>query len=247
MSENLISDNSELSFYKQALDLSSVVAITDTDGTIIFVNDNFCKISGYSREELIGQNPRVLNSGFHPKEFFSNLWDTLLAGKVWRGDVKNKAKDGSVYWVDTTILPFIDKNGKPYKFMVIRHDITDKVKALALKEMFMATISHEIRTPLNSITNFIELLQKTKLNVEQHEYTELIQDSSALLLRLANDLLDIYRFESGMIHFEKMNFNLTEIISQIVHIYKIKIKTKGLKIISDVDSDIPEFIIGDLF
>lgn len=121
--------NKDLADYKIALDASNIIAVTNEKGIIQYVNDNFCKISKYTKEELIGQDICLIRSGYHSKEFIRNLWDTISSGKIWKGEFKNKAKDGSHYWVDTTIYPFINGNGKPYKYLAIRSDITKRKQA----------------------------------------------------------------------------------------------------------------------
>lgn len=147
VSTKYIKTRDDLEKFKYALDVSAVVVITNPQGVITYVNDRFCELSEYSRRELIGKTHRVVNSGTHPKSFFAELWNTISSGKVWRGTIQNKSKTGNLYWVDTTIVPFIGADGKPFQYISIRQDVTSHKAAeisleTALKNDFSTTVKN---------------------------------------------------------------------------------------------------------
>jgi PAS domain S-box-containing protein len=166
-----ISNVEQLADIKRALDAAAIVATTDVTGRITYVNDKFVEISGYSREELLGQDHRIINSGYHSKEFIRDLWRTIASGRVWQGELRNRAKDGHYYWVDTTIVPFLNERGKPYQYIAIRADITARKAAeeklahqaaLARVGQMAAVVAHEVRNPLAGVKGAIQILMSRR-------------------------------------------------------------------------------------
>lgn len=229
---------------QSSLDNSSIVAITDKDGTITYVNKKFCDISKYSKEELIGQNHSILKSGFHNAEFYQNIWKTISSGKIWQGDIKNKAKDGTFYWVRTTITPFIGKDGKPAQYIAVRTDVTELYaqkdtiesqfqelkKADGQKDEFISMISHELKSPIFPIIGYCDLLREPELsknfNILHFEALDEITSNAERLRRITEDLLDVNRINMKKLPYNIKKFSLakfaTHIAKEHAHLMKEK-------------------------
>ena len=193
----------QLADLKRALDHAAIVATTDVTGRMTYVNDKFCDISGYSREELIGQDHRIINSAFHAKEFIRDLWVTIANGRVWHGEIRNRAKDGHYYWVDTTIVPFLDAGGKPYQYIAIRADISARKAAeerlaqqaaLARLGQMAAVVAHEVKNPLAGIKGAIQVLMSRRPadDPEAHVMRDIVARIDALN-ELIEDLMTFAR------------------------------------------------------
>ncbi|MFE0507111.1 PAS domain S-box protein [Peribacillus butanolivorans] len=197
--EELKKSVNKLVDFQFALDASSIVAITDQRGTIKFVNDQFCRISEFSKEELIGQNHRIINSGFHSREFFNDLWRTISSGKVWKGEIKNKTKGGNYYWVDTTIVPFLDEHNKPYQYLVIRYEVTKRKIA-----------EEEIQKMTGKIID-VQEDERKRLSRELHD---------GIGQNLYSHLITINRLQTEMSHplLDQMRDEATEIIEELRHL-----------------------------
>jgi PAS domain S-box-containing protein len=232
-----------------ALNVSTIVAITDPQGLIIEVNDAFCRISKYGREELIGQDHRILNSGYHNRAFFQNLWTTIARGQIWKGEICNRAKDGSIYWVDTTIVPYLNEQGRPKQYVAIRHDITlQKNAETHLRqsnrdlEQFAAIASHDLQAPLRKVKMFSQMLSQQAENRLGPEEVELLQRmnlSIDTMQQLVRDLLALSRVSTEPQAFERVDLN--QVLQQVSQNLEEKIQATQ----AEIDNGHLEAVYGD--
>ena len=221
------------------------IVITDTEGTIQYVNRSFVKTTGYSMEEAIGENPRILQSGKTPAEIYPELWDTISAGKVWLGEFINKRKNGEEYIEYAVISPVLDEQGKIVQYAAIKEDITERKQmeqevlrskeiaeeANRLKSAFLANMSHELRTPLNGILGFSELMMDASSLEETREMTQFIHESGERLLRTLRLILDIARLEAGSFKPDYQKLDVKLLLTTLVSRYTEEAERRGIKLI----------------
>ena len=221
------------------------IIITNTKGEIEYINPKFVETTGYSIEEVLGQNPRILKSDYTSPKEYKELWETITAGNEWQGEFRNKRKDGTLFWESSTISPIINIEGKTTHFIAITEDITRrkivekeliKSKERAeesdrLKLVFLANMSHEIRTPMNGILGFTELLKEPKLSgEEQQEYISIIEKSGRRMLNIINDIISISKVESGQTEVTLSETNINEQIEYINIFFKPEANPKGIEL-----------------
>jgi PAS domain S-box-containing protein len=235
----------------------NAVFITDVHGTIEYVNFKFTDLTGYTADEAIGQNPRILKSDETPPEIFTDLWQTIQAGREWRGEIKDRRKDGSHFWANETIAPVTNENGKITHYVATHEDITVRKEAeLAVrsaldeaevanraKSDLMANMSHELRTPLNAIIGFSDTMMEETFgplgNDKYREYLGDIHHSGQHLLKLINDILDISAFEAGAVELNEENVSLTDIIEISIRLITSQADAGQVSVSSTVDGHIP--------
>ena len=228
--------------------LSSSVVITDRDGRIEYANPFLSELTGYSREELLGANPRILQGGPYPPGFFEDLWETILSGRDWRGTFRNRKKDGTPHWEDAIISPVPDDNGTITHFVGVKQDITETRKLLEdlrtakeraeesdhLKTSFLANISHEIRTPMNAIQGFVQLLKDPRLGKEDRDdFLNEIQVAGDRMLATINDIVTLSRIETHSVEIENEPADIGETVSGIIESLTPFIEEKGLRLVYD--------------
>lgn len=221
----------------------ATVVFTDRDARIEYVNPKFTDLTGYSAKEAIGKNPKIMQSGQMPREFYEELWQTILAGKEWQGEFLNKKKNGELYWERASISPIIDDHGGITNFVAVKEDITEKKKLWdelvtakkkaeesdRLKSCFLANISHEIRTPMNGILGFSKLLKEPRLSgKEKEQYIELIHESGKRMLSIINNLIDISRIETGDMSLYPGTTSINEVVENIHASFNKQAQDKGL-------------------
>ena len=245
--EKLRADKLEKELKKayQALEQSPVsILITDINGKIVYCNPKVCKLTGYSIDELYGQNPSIFQSGETVKEVYKSMWETLLSGREWRGEFHNKKKNGELYWESVLVSPIFQAEGNLVNFLAVKEDVTEwkklmedmritKEQALEsdrLKSAFLMNISHEIRTPMNAILGFTGLLKDSDLrNEDQQEYVKIIENSGHRLLNTINELIEMAKIESGQSFVSMVVINLNEEIESVYEFFKAAVEEKGIK------------------
>nr|WP_321400859.1 transporter substrate-binding domain-containing protein [uncultured Desulfobacter sp.] len=235
------------------------VIVTDTDGSIEYVNPRFTEITGYSAEEVIGQSTSILRSGIHSLDFYKKIWSTIEAGHVWTGEICNRKKNGELYWEAAAIAPVKDAHGKISNYVAVREDISKRKQAeedlknakeaaevaAQSKSDFLANMSHEIRTPMNAIIGMNYLALKTDLTPKQQYYISKIDSSAKSLLGIIDDILDFSKIEANKLDMEIIDFKLDQVMSTLSNVVSGKAQEKGLELIFDIHLDTPINLKGD--
>ena len=235
----------ELNNIRHALNQAAIVAITDRAGTIVHVNDKFCAISKYPRDELLGKNHRIINSGYHSREFWVEMWKTISTGHVWEGEIRNRAKDGSFYWVNTTIVPFLDEKGEPYQYVSIRYEITQRKAAeeklrvyagrleISNRELqdFASVAAHDLQEPLRKIETFgdrLKIKADDVLPPDCKDYLDRMMSSATRMRRLIDDLLTFSRVATRTQPFVPTDLNV--VLSEVLSDLEVRIEQVGGKV-----------------
>ena len=242
----------ELVRFKEGLDESALVAMTDPQGRINFVNKKFMAVSGYNYDELFFKSHSVMKSNRHSKSYYKRLWNTINAGEIWQGEFCNITKSGDEFWVNTVIIPFKDINRITTHFLSISHDITKEkkatikaVEASKAKTDFLSNMSHEIRTPMNGVIGMTNLLLETDLSDNQLDLTKTVKDCADSLLEIINDILDFSKIQASKLRIESTSFDLFKLCQNVIKIIEYKAEELDLDVQFDWARSIQTNVKGD--
>ncbi len=241
-----------LNEYKKAIDASAIVSKMDPEGKITFVNDNFCEVSGYSREELIGKEHNTILTADEDQPFERQFLETIAPKSIYNKTLKKRKSDGSFFYVDSTIVPIVNTEGLVSEYIVIGYEVTTLIKAEKeaveagiSKEYFLSNMSHEIRTPLNAILGFVSILQDEVENQTHKKYLEIVLNSGENLLTIINDILDFSKLRSGEFTIEKSRFNLHEELTHTLELFVASANEKEITMLAYLDPFIPYELEAD--
>ena len=238
-------EESEMKLSKALIQSPVSILITDTDGNIEYVNPKICEITGYSIDELLGQNPKIFQSGLTTIETYQKLWSTITSGGEWRGELRNKKKNGDLFWESVSITPIFDSSGKKINFLAVKEDITERKKNIAeleiaktraeagdrLKSAFLENISHEIRTPLNGILGFAPMVLDPKITEEEkYEYLDIMNASGKRLIQTVTDYMDISLLVSGNMKSRPLQFKIGKLFNDIESAFLMRCRSKNLSL-----------------
>lgn len=250
----------EINKLKTAIEQSPVaIVMTDLDGNIQYVSPAFKDITGYSYEDVLGKNTNILKSGYTKKSTYEDLWSTIKSGKEWRGEWKNRKKDGTIYCESITVTPIHEEDGAISGYLAVKEDVTkqkqaeeDRIareasdKASEAKSAFLANMSHEIRTPLNAIIGFTQILKRDRsLSESQREKIDTIIRSGEHLMHLINEILDLSSIESGALSLNEADFNICNLLEDVKRMFYIRTKEKKIELKLHCDRILLSNVVGD--
>lgn len=253
-------DNEQVRKLSRAVEqMHASVVITNTKGEIEFVNPAFCKLTGYTPEEAIGQNPRILKTDYTSSAAYQDLWQTLLAGQEWTGEFCNRKKNGETYWESANISPIFNDQHQITHFIAVKENITARKAteralleakeqaeaASKAKSEFLANMSHEIRTPLNGVIGFTDLLINTQLSDTQAEYLKIVHHSAHSLLDIINSILDFSKIEAGKLDIQVEKTDIVQMLSEITDMVSFQVEKKHLELLLNTPPNLPRYIWTD--
>lgn len=243
----------ELQEFQKALDISALISKTDIEGNLTYVNDRFCKLSGYTQEELVGKKHNLLKSGNMPTEIYKSLWNKILKKKTYRGLFENRNKKGDIFYVESFISPILDLDGEIVEFISISHNMTKLVESLndikkvqESKEYFFINISHEMKTPLNAILGFTSVLEnRLKDNTTALNILQTIHESGSDLQCLIESILDLGKLQDNTLELHPSSFSPTKTLQESIQKYLRKATAKEQQLLSNFDENLPDVLFGD--